>query len=268
MKRIQAWTEWLEEGSLSSTYVSILNIQNLRTIGECVFVSCACSTHLHTPSFYNPKAVCRKHVSLCAISTGFLRVVVVQHVGTVAVGLRPLRLLSGYCHSNHFQPSLLKLLRFCSKVVDGLGLGKAEACRRVCGSGAVIHRITHQRDAALGLHILREKGQTSLREQRQKKQFVVKLLLLILPVGLRRGRAPNIPSQGWCTKLSARVCSSQSTAGSRTWCCYLWTDRPQSAKQTRSEISTETPAEDVLFIECRTSPQECPSSFPQLPLLP
>lgn len=96
-----------------------------------------------------------ENAPLCAISTRVLCVVVVHHVGVAAVGLRAFRHLSRHCHSNHFQPALLKVLTFCSKVVDGLGLREAEGGRRVCGPGAVVHRIAQEGDSTLGLHILR-----------------------------------------------------------------------------------------------------------------
>lgn len=92
---------------------------------------------------------------LCAISTCFLCVVVVHHVGTAVVGLRALWHLSRHCHANHLQPALLELLAFGSKVVDGLGLREAEAGRRVRGPGTVIHRVAQEGDRTLGLHVLR-----------------------------------------------------------------------------------------------------------------
>lgn len=92
---------------------------------------------------------------LCAISARVLCVVVVHRVGIAAVGLRAIWHLTLHCHPDHFQPALLKLLCFSSKVVDGLGLREAEVGGRVCGLGAVIHRIAQEGDSTLGLHVLR-----------------------------------------------------------------------------------------------------------------
>lgn len=113
-----------------------------------------CSTGPHIPSFLsNPNNSLLS--ALCAISTRFLCVVVVHHVGIAAVGMVAFRHLSRHCHSNHLQPALLDILIFSIKVVDGLGLRETESGRRVCGPGAVIHRISQEGDSTLGLYILR-----------------------------------------------------------------------------------------------------------------
>lgn len=109
------------------------------------------SAHLHILSFFLTSSL---FPPLCAISVRFLCVVVVQ-AGIAVVGLRAFRHLSCHCHSNHLQPALFKLLTFCSKVVDGLGLSEAEAGWWVRGPGAVINGIAQEGDSTLGLHILK-----------------------------------------------------------------------------------------------------------------
>lgn len=95
-----------------------------------------------------------ENAASCAISSRLLCVVVIHHACIAAIGLRAIWHLSRHCHSNDFQPALLKLLSFSSKVVDGLGLGETEAGRSVCGPDAIIHRITQEGDCTLGLHVL------------------------------------------------------------------------------------------------------------------
>lgn len=79
-------------------------------------------------------------------------VVVVQ---IAVVSLRAFWHVSCHGHSDHFQPALLKLLAFSSKVVNGLGLRESEVGGQVSGPGAVVHRIAQEGDGTLGLHILR-----------------------------------------------------------------------------------------------------------------
>lgn len=101
---------------------------------------------------------------LCAISTHILRVIVVRPVCVAPIALWAFWHLPCHRHSNDFQPALLVFVRFSSKVVDGLGLGKAEAGWRVCGPGALIHRVSQEGDGRLGLHVLRERRTSHQRE--------------------------------------------------------------------------------------------------------
>lgn len=183
---------------------------------------------------------------LWAISTGLLRVVVVQ-VCIAVVGLLALWHISRHCHSNHLQPALLQLLTFSSKVMDGLGLREAEAGWRVHGPGAVFHGIAQEGDGALRLHVLRRVCR-DLEVAMWMDRFdmllcyILRRALAALPEELCRDRAPATPSRGWRTTPSATVCFFHSTAGSRRWCCCPRTELPQSARRvgTAQDINTET----------------------------
>lgn len=100
----------------------------------------------------------QQRTALWAISARLLCVVVFHHVWAVAIGRLAFWHLSCHCHSNDFEPALLKLLTLRSKVVDRLGLWETEAGRSVCGSGAVVHSVTQEGDRTLGLHILGGSG--------------------------------------------------------------------------------------------------------------
>lgn len=127
----------------------------------CLYI--VCCVHMDTGC---PSGVtfARKNTFLCAVTTRFLHVVVVRHGCIAPIGLRVFWKISSHCHSNKFQPALLKFLAISSKVVDVLGLRETEAGRRISRPGAVVHSITQQGDGALRLDILR--GRPRRREYR------------------------------------------------------------------------------------------------------
>lgn len=109
---------------------------------------------------------------LCAIGGHFLRVIVVRDVCVAPIGVWALWHLSCHRYSNDFQPALLQFIRFSGKVVDKLGLGQAEAGRRVRGPGGVLHGVAQQRDGRLCLHVLREQNVASTRRNQHIFPFI------------------------------------------------------------------------------------------------